>query len=497
MFSIIVPPVTCHKLDPHSGFPFIPHMAGYLASAINNEDYEVQIIDAFSNNPEQAVKYKDFMFLGMRVDEIVNSISNDSKGIFIYARTIIDYEIIRIIISEIKKKLDIKIILFENTQCVDALALEPIYKDIFELGVDFLIFGEPERRIRQILDQIITDRKIAIKGVAYKINNETYFNNEIPYHKDLDDISFPLWEKWNLNGYWRINYSHPPSKQGDRFVTLITSRGCPFRCTFCVAPEINPTWRYRSAKNVVDEMEYFHKKLNVNDFHISDFNPTIRENRFIEICNEILKRNLDITWKIAQGTKIETIKHNGTINLFYRAGCRFLSFSPESGSKEVMKNIVNKPFNHKRALEVTKRMYQVGIRTQACFVVGMPGERFKHRLESLIYMIKLSIAGVDEVACYIITPVPGAKIFGHQELGGFKSLSECSHTPTWRKDFVKLYTFRMIFYLTFIFIKSLIHPIASVKLFFRIFFKNFETKMEMSIFKKYRLIRQSMNAKMY
>ena len=103
MFSIIVPPVTCHKLDPHSGFPFIPHMAGYLASAIDSTEHKVEIIDAFSNNPNQAIKYQDFMFLGMKTEEILESINIESKAVFIYARTIVDYEIIRILISEIKK----------------------------------------------------------------------------------------------------------------------------------------------------------------------------------------------------------------------------------------------------------------------------------------------------------------------------------------------------------------------------------------------------------
>ena len=158
MFTILVPPVTCHKLDPHSGFPFIPHMAGYLASAMYNAEYNIEIIDAFANNPNQATKYQDFMFLGMRVAEIINSISKDSDAIFIYARTIIDYEIIKILISEIKNKLKKKVVLFENSQCVDALALKPIYKDILSIGADFVIFGEPENRINQIVKQLYEKR---------------------------------------------------------------------------------------------------------------------------------------------------------------------------------------------------------------------------------------------------------------------------------------------------------------------------------------------------
>ena len=116
----------------------------------------------------------------------------------------------------------------------------------------------------------------------------------------------------------------------------------------------------------------------------------------------------------------------------------------------------------------------------------MPGELNKHRLSSFIYMIRLAIKGLDEVACYIITPLPGSKI--SNQLSGYSSLSECSHSPTWRKDFYKLYLFRFFFYLSFVFFKTLFHPLQSILVPFRIITLNFETKMEMAIFKKLKLI---------
>lgn len=485
MNTVLIPPVTSHNLDPHSGFPFIPHMAGYISSAIKNFDDDLQILDAFSEGYKNINIIDDFMLIGLSVDEILKNISLKTKNIFIYARTVIDYEIIISITRELKKTGRYKIIIFENTQCVDALVLKPIAKDLLKEGSDVVLFGEPENRIKNVLDFL--DGKVdTLDGAAYQINNKIYIKSNTPFSKELDKIKFPLWENWNFEGYWNLNYSHPPTKKKDKFVTLITSRGCPFRCTFCVAPELNPTWRFRSATNVVDEIEYFKTKLNINDFHISDLNPTIRESRFIEICNDLIDRNLNVTWKIAQGTKIETIKNFETFNLMYKAGCRFLSFSPESGSPEVMKNLINKSFKHEYALKCVSYLKKTGIRTQACFVIGMPEEQKKHRLMSLVYMIKLAIRGLDEVACYIITPLPGSKI--SDRMSGYSSLSECSHSPTWRKDFYSLYFFRLFFYISFIVIKIIFHPIQSLLVPFRILTLNFETKMEMAIFKKMKLI---------
>ena len=154
----------------------------------------------------------------------------------------------------------------------------------------------------------------------------------------------------------------------------MTSRGCPYPCKFCIEPELNNRkWRFRSAKNIVDEIEYFKNKYSIDEFHIEDLNPTINDNRTREICYEILKRNIVVKWKICAGTKIETIKNEDTIDLMFKAGCKYISISPESGSEEIMKNI-GKPFYLTHANRIIKRMNDKNIFSQACFVLGYLNE---------------------------------------------------------------------------------------------------------------------------
>ena len=69
------------------------------------------------------------------------------------------------------------------------------------------------------------------------------------------------------------------------------------------------------------------KKYNVKEFHFEDLNPTVNETRTIELCNEIIKRNLNITWKIVAGTKVESIKNTSTVELMAKAGCKYISIS--------------------------------------------------------------------------------------------------------------------------------------------------------------------------
>ena len=133
-------------------------------------------------------------------------------------------------------------------------------------------------------------------------------------------------------------------------------------------------WRSRTPKNVLKEIKFWQEKLGINEFHFEDLNPTVNDKRTKELCNLIIKEKVIIEWKIVAGTKVERIKDDETIELLSRAGCKYISISPESGSKEVMQKI-NKPFNYQHALRSVKKMSKEKIFTQACFVIGYPEEK--------------------------------------------------------------------------------------------------------------------------
>ncbi|MFH2001217.1 MAG: radical SAM protein, partial [Planctomycetota bacterium] len=300
---------------------------------------------------------------------------------------------------------------------------------------------------------------------------------------ELDNLPFPAWELFPLQGYWAAGFSHAPIS-GDRFLPLLTSRGCPYHCKFCLAPTLNNTWRARSASNVVDEMEYFYTTMRITDFHISDLNPTVNDDRIRDICRDILARKLPIKWKLAQGTKIETIKNEETLELMAKAGCKFISFSPESGSKRILKS-VNKPFNFDHGIRMTVKMNQLGIRSQACFIAGLPGEGGADRLASLRYLKKLVASGVDEINVPVFTPVPGSDL--SQAIKGYTHYSQCTFSPSWREDYRKVSAFRYRMYLTF-FLYKLMWPQKVIRELFGFITGRFETKMEMSFFKLFKLM---------
>ena len=484
--SVIVPPVVVHNLDPHTGIPFLPHMAAYLTSSINSYGYDVNVIDCFGEDSHNRNLYNEFMVLGLDENQTVNKLDESVKVCFVYCKVIEDLFAVEKIVKKIKEKRpEIKVCLFENIQTTNSFSLKKIVDYLFKNGCDMTIFGEPERRVDEIIKCLLDNKDLShIPDIAFLKNGKVKINDKEKFDDDLDNLPFPLWEKFNMEGYWKIGFAHAPVKKNKKFLPLLSSRGCPYRCKFCVSPTLNPHWRKRSPKNVVDEMQHLHENLDIVDFHFSDLDPTVNEKRIVEMCNEIISRNLKFEWKLAQGTKMETIKNESTMKLMQKAGLTFFSFSPESGSKELMKKL-NKPFDYDHALKMTSCLNRLNIKTQACFIAGTPPETDKDRKESLDYVRKLIKSGLDEIAVFIYSPIPGS--YFADQIGGFKHYSQLTRSPTWREDYKKINSFRIKMYLTFFFYKIIYSPGKICKEFCRIISRNFSTKMEMALYKFFKL----------
>lgn len=483
--TIIIPPVVCTNLDPHTGIPFMPHMAAYFTSVLDNLGYKVQVIDCFGLQPNQRQIIDEFMLMGTDEKWVVDHIWEKTSIAYIYCRTMSELIAVERLSSVIKKhRPHIKICLFENIQAVTSFALRHVAVDLIEKGdIDSAIMGEPERRAEILTEALCGNIPMEnVPGIAFSQNNKCVLTQDSPFDRHLDQIPFPLWEKFPLKGYWTAGFAHAP-RERERFLPLLTSRGCSYRCTFCISPEVNPKWRARSAKNVVDEMEYFFKKMNVSEFHISDLNPTASDKRIREISREIIKRKLPVIWKLAQGTKIETIKNEETLELMANAGCNFIAFSPESGSARMLK-IMNKPFSYEHALNMVKKMNVLGIHSQACFIGGVPGELEEDRKMTIAYASKLIAAGVDEISLYIFTPVPGSAL--SKSLEGFTHYSQCTPSPTWRKDYKIILNFRRRMYLNY-FSKKILQPKKVFIVIKGLITGRYKNKMEMSLIKQVKL----------
>ncbi|MEX2160746.1 MAG: radical SAM protein [Anaerolineales bacterium] len=478
--ALINPNLVVQRSDPFTtGIVYMPISLAYLAAALRQGGHALQVIDAYAAAPRRSRAEGKFQFFGLTEAEIVGQLPSELRAVFVYAINLTNHLSTVSIVSAVKQAFPaVPVIVVENTQAVTAYALSQVAEEFYAAGADYILTGEPERRAIQILEALVGQANEADLRKIDGLGSPAFYNppSRVLSEEELNTLPFPAWDLFPLENYWSLRFAHGPLS-ARRYLPLLTSRGCPYPCGFCVVPATNnQKWRPRSVGNVVDELEHFVTTLAVREFHIEDLDPTISDERIRGICGDIIRRGLKVTWKIAAGTKVETMRDEETIDLMARAGCRYISISPETGSARLLK-LMRKPFNLEHAVRLVKRMDQVGIRSQACFVLGYPGETEEDLQMTWNLVRDLTRVGVDEIALFIVTPVPGSSI--HEKFSGYTTLSELNFSPTWRGDYAGLNRFRVRLYAHFLWWKLRYHPLKLLRQPLNFLRRRFETKMEM------------------
>lgn len=479
---IINPNLAVQKSDMMTtGIVYMPIILASFAATLRSNGYACTVIDAFGSKPNQWWDEDGFIFRGITPAQISAIVPQNTKCLCLLAGAIASFSPLISILRHFRKTSSpIPILILENAQAVTAYSLRHVQKILCDEGADYIVTGDLEKNGLALLNALDNQNgKVEankLEGIGYRRDDVDYFNPDETPLSDLDMLPFPAWDLFPLTNYWNLHYAHGP-QSARKYLPLLTSRGCPYNCGFCVTTDTNHRkWRARSARNVVDEMEYWVHSAGVREFHVEDLNPTVNDDRTRQICEEIIGRRLDITWKICAGTKAETIKTVSTLELMAKSGCRYISISPESGSAKVMQSI-GKVFDIEHSIMLIRAMSRLHIRSQACFILGYPGEDDHDRKQTGDLIDRFIKEGLDEIAVFIIAPLPGSKIF--DSLSGYANMSQLTFSPSWREDYCKLSNCRMHLYRRFIAGKLMMHPFKIFRQIANFLTRRFETKMEM------------------
>jgi radical SAM superfamily enzyme YgiQ (UPF0313 family) len=168
---------------------------------------------------------------------------------------------------------------------------------------------------------------------------------------------------------------------------MLTSRGCPYGCSYCPYPVGQGLkWRYRSPKNVVDEMEHLVRDLGVQHILFRDPMFSLQQKRVVQICEEVLRRGLKVQWKCE--TRVDCLDQS-TIEIMARAGCTGINFGVESTDPEIQKGVHRKPILTSEFIEKVAICRKNGIATFAFFIVGLPGDTVETILDSIDFAVKI------------------------------------------------------------------------------------------------------------
>jgi len=268
-----------------------------------------------------------------------------------------------------------------------------------ESCLDYILRGEPDETVYELA---IGRQEEEILGLTYRRGELWVEGPPRPFLKDLDSLPFP---KWELLPYHRYTLPKSSATASVPFLPMLTSRGCPYGCHYCPYPVGQGLpFRYRSPRNVVDEIEHLVKKLGIKYILFRDPMFSLRLDRVIEICDEIQRRELIFEWKCE--TRPDCLNEE-TLRAMAAAGCDGINFGVESAEMEIQANVGRKPISQEKITEMVALSRRLGIKTFCFFIIGLPGDTVQTILATIAFAIRLRTNWVQFTAA---SPFIGTKL---------------------------------------------------------------------------------------
>ena len=269
--------------------------------------------------------------------------------------------------------------------------------------IDFVFVSEAENNFPKLLKQLKGIKKNFrnIPNLGFKEKGKIILNS-IELEEDLDSLSFPDFDLMKFKKYPKLYLArkHPS-------IPILTSRGCPFNCTFCTGYKISgKKFRARSPENIIQELKQLKQKYKIKEFQIWDDNFTLDRKRAMKFCNLLIKEKLNLIWWCPNGVRMETLDYE-LLKKMKDSGCYAIVLGIESGSQKIQKDM-NKNLDFKKLREIVNIACKLKLRTQGFFIIGYPTET----KEDIIKTIKLAKSlPLDRATFGLFQPLPGSDIY--------------------------------------------------------------------------------------
>lgn len=260
-------------------------------------------------------------------------------------------------------------------------------------GTDIVVIGEAEQTLAELVPMLShRDQWKTIPGIAFRENGSVVRTETRPHMDTLDNLPLPARHLLPMSRYQALGFP----------VSIITSRGCPNKCIFCLGRKmVGFKVRHRSTQSVVDEIESI-LAYGIDIINIADDLFTANKNRVREFCEELKKRNLRFQWSVF--ARVNTVDLE-TLKLMKEAGCHAVSFGIESGNTEMLAR-VRKGITLDQAREAAAICKEAGIIAHASFMAGLPGESLESLQDSERFSKELDIL----YGYHFLAPFPGTTV---------------------------------------------------------------------------------------
>jgi radical SAM superfamily enzyme YgiQ (UPF0313 family) len=370
-FHILMEPMPCIGL-------------AYIAAVLEKDGHTVRIIDNYvrRHSIEKLVK-------------ITKKFSADILGISVLTPSVN----FSLSLAKKLKQNNKNIVLIAGNVHPTLFPEEFLKQDCF----DVVVRGEGEYTMSELVNAVSHNRELReIEGISYLKDGETVHNQKRKIIHDLDALPLPAWHLLPHKKYGLFPFADIKKPM----LTLQASRGCPFNCHYCSLSYMDKTYRKRTPKNIVNEINYLIKNFKINQFGLVDPIFPLHEDYAVEVCNEIINTGINkkIVWTTE--TKIDLLNER-LIKKLKTAGCRRIIFGLESGGQETLLRI-GKKIDFSIAKETVRLLKKYNMESIGLFMIGLPGETKKSIKETFKYACSLD---VDFAKFAMTVPFPGSKFY--------------------------------------------------------------------------------------
>ena len=377
---------------PISETPSPPLGLAFLASALEAADVEVKILDLvvypYSRKILESL-LKDFKPQMVGITAVTMTFDNAIK-----------------VIKDIRN-IDPKIMTIMGGPHVTFCARDTLQE---HPELDVIVLGEGENTIVELAQAADNNQRWDnINGIAFRKNSEICHTAERELVQDLDTLAPPARHLLALGRYRALGMP----------ISMTTSRGCPFKCIFCVGRKmVGAKVRYRNPVEVVDELEYL-STLNFNQINIADDLFTANKNHCLAVCDEIIRRGLEIKW--TSFARVDTVSEE-LLKRMKAAGCTAVSFGIESANPNILKTI-KKGITLQQVVEAVEACNRAGVIPHASFILGLPGETPDTIKETMEFGERLKSVGLS-YGFHLLAPFPGTAVREQSSDYGIRILTD-------------------------------------------------------------------------
>jgi radical SAM superfamily enzyme YgiQ (UPF0313 family) len=405
--TLVNPPTIVTLTNYLSTVAMAPVGPAYIAAQLRRAGHDVEVVDGTGSALEHFEKRERFYVRGLSIPDLLDRIHPDTQVIGLGCMFTPQWILVRELVNAIKQRFPHATMVLggEHPTGLPEYCLQTSPADV-------IVLGEGERIAVDLLEAL--DRGTGLEdvlGIVYRgENGEIRINPRAPRIRDVDALPWPAWDLFPIDEY--IENGVPHGARLGRAMPMLATRGCPYQCTYCSSPQMWTTrWFARSVRDVVDEMVAYQDRYGADDFHFEDLTFVIKRDWIIAFCREVVERGLVCSWQLPSGTRSEAIDEE-VIEWMKRAGCKVLSYAPESGSTRLLKDI-KKKINIDRMLAASRPAIKHRLRLQANMLIAYPGETWRDVFSTYWLLFRMALLGFQEINLSAFYPLPNTEIW-HQ-----------------------------------------------------------------------------------